>query len=196
MPTTVDVLDGVPAQFEAGTTLRFSDSDPDFPATLWTMAFVLNNGVAAATSITAITYQTTGFEVIIPASTALTPGVYQWAEYFTAISPTSEKARGNTGALTVTPNLATTATPSTAQAMVTMLEAALLAFGKGFQSFSSGGVSYSRVNIAEYQQQLVYWQAILAGEKRKAAALRGEDVSGRIDVQFISPVQRWPFEDR
>ena len=185
MSTTVEALIGMPRQFEVGETLRFTETDSDFPSSAWTAVLVLNNGVAAATSIAGTT-SGTGFAYVIPASTSLTPGTYQFSFHYTAIDPVTEKARGKTGSVDVLPNLATTATPSAAQAMVTMLEAALAAFGKGYSSFSSGGVSYTKANIAEYQEQLVFWKAQVIGEKRRAAALRGEDVSGRIDVQFVS----------
>lgn len=186
MPTTVDALDSVPCEIEAGTTIRFSLADSDYPNTTWTAAFVMNDGVHAATSIAGtVSATTSGFDYVIPASTTLYQGAYQWAIYYTAISPTTEKARGETGSVNVIPNLATTATPTHAQSMVSLLESALQALGATTQgSVSFNGQSYSQSSIGEYQSQLVFWQSRVIAEQRKAAALRGENVGAGVETHF------------
>lgn len=152
---------------------------------------MLNNGVDSATVIEGVA-NGRAFDYIIPASAALPPGSYQWAEYFTAIAPTTEKARGATGFVEVMPNLAVTTTPTEAQAMVTLLVAVLKQFASSTtSSFSFSGQSFTRDSISTYQQQLTYWQSRVIAEKRREKALRGEDVSGRIRLQFVQQECGW-----
>lgn len=184
--STVAALSCVPDLIEAGTTVRFKVSNSAYPATLWTLAFILNNGLDAPL-VTAGTASGTGFDVVLTAANTATlkTGAYTWAEIFTAISPTTEKGMGRVGALDVLPNLAVTATPSVAQAQVTLLESVIGQLSGGFTSVSFNGQSFSIGSVGEYQRQLVYWKSRLIAERRKLDALRGNAVGGCIPVQFI-----------
>lgn len=186
--STVAVQSCIPRVFEAGETIRYTTSDGDYSALLWTLQVALNNGVTAPTLITA-TANGTGFDVVISAavSATLTPGTYRASEVFTAISPTTEKAIGRTDIVDVLPNPSVTATPSYAQAQVTLLETAITSLGSagGFTSVSFNGQSFSIDNIDNYRSQLVYWQSRVIAEKRRLDALRGEYQGGHIPVIFL-----------
>lgn len=192
--SAVETISGVPSSFEVDTTVRFTDSDSAYPSTEWTSAFVLNNGTDEPVSI-AGTAAGSGFSYVIPATTALIPGVYQWAQYFTAISPTTERARGKTGSLNVLPGLANPVlTPSFAQQMVTALEAANLSGASNRRSsVSMNGQSVSWNTPGEFREQWTFWKARVIAEKREAAILRGERPGGPIEVTFLQSRTRYPF---
>jgi len=95
---------GVPSQFEAGNTLIFTESLPAFPASVWTLNFVLNRPGSSPVTVTATA---SGFDFLVTLAAsdtaAIAPGVWGFAEYLTA---GSERATGNTGTITVLPNMA------------------------------------------------------------------------------------------
>lgn len=189
----------VPLTIEAGTTVRFTVSNASYPATAWTLAFVLNNGVDTPLTVAATASGSTYAVVLTAEQTlALTPGRYTWGEIYTAVSPATEKAVGDNGSLDVLASIATVATPTAAQAMVTLLKGALQKFAvTDLVSFSSTGHSFTRANIAEYQKQLVFWEARVIAEQNRASALRGNGQSGAVGISFARPrttigVPSWP----
>ena len=50
-----DPVSGIPSQFEAGDTVIFTENFPDYAVGTYTASLAMNNGVAAATTVTATT---------------------------------------------------------------------------------------------------------------------------------------------
>lgn len=185
--SSVAVQSGVPFSIDSGETVRFLVSDADYSALLWTAAFVLNNGVDAPVSTPGVP-NGTGFDIVLTAAVtaALKPVQYQWALVYTAISPVTEKAIGETGAIEVLPNPSVQATPTFAQAQVTLLETVIASFGgNAFTSVSFNGQSFSRDNLTTYRSDLIFWQARVIAEQRRLNALRGTDQGGHIPIVFV-----------
>lgn len=186
--SSVTVQSGVPLSWESGETVRFLISDSYHPATLWTHAFVLNNGVDAPVSVAGAA-NGTSFDVAITAavSATLKPIPYRWSHVFTAIDPVTEKEVGDSGIVDVLPNPTATAVPTFAQAQVALLETAITALAPsgGFSSVSFNGQSYSIGSLDGLRSQLLYWQARVIAEQRRLNALRGTDQGGHIPIVFV-----------
>ena len=181
MPTT---LTAIPAQIEAGDTVLFTESFADFAPGTYTLSLVLNNGASTPTTIAATT-SGTGFLFTLTAAVtaALTAGAYSFAMYATA---GAARYTAKTGALTVLPNLSATAPPSFARAQVTLLQTALAELNStGRQTVNFNGQSFTRANVADYQKQLVYWQAAVIREQAAANALRDVSTGNRIPLVFL-----------
>ena len=54
------------------------------------------------------------------------------------------------------------------------------------QTVNFNGQSFTRYAIADYQKQLVYFQAAVIREQQTQAALRGEVSGGRVALDFIA----------
>lgn len=174
---------GTPSTFESGNTVLFTESFADYPVGTWTDSFVLslNGGTPVATAAT-----TSGSLFLVTLSAAvtaaLTPGIYDYAHYVTS---GSERATAKTGTLKVLPNLAVAQTPSFAAAQVTLLKVALAALNTTDKvSVNFNGQSFTRANIAEYQKQLIYWEARVIRENAERDAARGTSTGGRIAISF------------
>ena len=179
-----DQLSGIPSQFEAGDTVIFTESFPDYAPGTYTAALVLNNGAAAATSISATTSGTSFlFTLSASVTAAITPGDYTFAIYATS---GSTRYTAKSGVVKVIPNLTATATPSFAQAQVTLLQTVLAEFNATTRtSVSFNGQSFSRASVNEYQKQLTYYRAEVFRETAAANAARGITTGNRIAVQFM-----------
>lgn len=157
------------------------------------MQFAINDGLNAPLIVTAAadTPPGTGFTVTLTAAqtAALATGRYTWGEVFTSIADATEKAVGRDGLLNVLPGISATAMPTPAQNIVTLLQTVLAKFAtSGNVMVSFNGQSFTRANMAEYQKQLVYWQARVIAEQARINALRGNRAGGEIGVKFIQPV--------
>lgn len=182
----------LPSAIDAGTTVAFTVSDCCHPSALWTGVLVLNNGVAAATSVT-LTANADGvrFDATISAtvSATLALGPTTAIPIFTKISDTSVKEYGHAQSTTVFPAITATAVPTAAQAMLTALNAAIVKLsGNVNQSVSFNGQSYSKGDLAKLLQERVRLQAEIIAEQKAAFAARGGRVSnGRIESEFVGP---------
>jgi len=181
----------VPRAIDAGTTVVFHVDSNCHPSSEWTGVLVFNNGIDASKSVT-MTANTDGrqFDVTLtPTFTAaLALGSTMAIPLFTRISDSAVEY-GNAQTTVVLPAITATATPSTAQAMVTLLTAALarLAASKN-ASVSFNGQSFTKANISTYRDQLTYWQAIVIQEQEELTMLRGGRTNdGRIQTEFVGP---------
>jgi hypothetical protein len=179
-----DPLSGIPSQFEAGDTVIFTESFPDYAPGTYTAALVMNNGVAAATTVNATTSGTSFlFTITAAVSAAYTPGQYTFAIYATS---GSTRYTAKSGVVNILPNLTATATPSFAQAQVTLLKVVIAELNTtSKQSVNFNGQSFSRANIADYQKQLTYYRAEVIRETAAANAARGITTGNRIAIQFM-----------
>lgn len=179
------VLSSIPCSIESGNTTVITMGLGAYTPTLWptaNMYLSLNAGtpvtVAATTSGNNYTFTLTA-----TASAAMAIGSYDYAIY--VIDASSNRETAQTGKIQITPNLAVAGTPSTAQAMVTQLEATLLTLATtGAQSASFNGQSWSKFQIGELQTMLRDWKSRVAKERREDAARRGEDPSQTFSPTF------------
>src|SRR6267142_1554852 len=101
IPTT----SGLPAVIEAGNNYNFQETFTDFPASAWSMQFVMSlDGSNVAPNVTNATSYGNTFNIAIGVPT--TPGRYLFAEYVTETS-SSQRATGKTGVIQVIKNLST-----------------------------------------------------------------------------------------
>lgn len=196
----VTPVSGVPLTIEAGNFVSFTETLTAYPASLWTMAFVLSSGSLAPIS-TAATANGDDFLVTLSGTVtnSLAQGRWEWAEYVTA---STERTTARNGVLTVLPNLATQATPSAAQAMLTALETAITSLASSkFQSVNFNGQSYSRRDMKSLLDQRVLLQAEVIREQNRLAVARGARDPYRIGIEFVPQDngeglrfgQGWPY---
>lgn len=183
---SLPTLTGIPSQFDIGDTVLFTEQFPDFPVGTWTMTLYLslNGGTPIGTAAT-----TSGSNFLVTLTstitTALLPGLYQYAEI---VTDGTQKATPKQGIINILPNFAVAQTPSTAQAMVTLLQAVLAEFAATTRlSVNYAGQSFTRASINEYKDQLVFWMAELNAEKAALARARGGKDQQRITTQFMQP---------
>ena len=179
-----DPVSGIPSQFEAGDTVIFTENFPDYAVGTYTASLAMNNGVVAPTTVTATTSGTNFlFTITAAVSAAYTPGAYTFAIYATS---GATRYTAKSGVINILPNLTATATPSFAQAQVTLLKTVLAEFNATTrQSVNFNGQSFSRASINEYQKQLTYYRAEVIRETAAANAARGVTTGGRIALQFV-----------
>ena len=179
-----DPLVGIPMQFEAGDTVIFTESFADYAVGTYVATLVLNNRVAAATTITATTSGVLFlFTLSATVTAAITAGAYTYAIYATS---GATRYTAKQGTINVLANLSATATPSFAQAQVTRLQTILAEFSATTkQSVSFNGQSFSRAAIKDYQEQLSFWQATVIRETAADNAARGSTTSNRITLSFV-----------
>lgn len=170
----VETLNGVPCSFEGGNTVKFSEVFTDFPPSAWSATFYLSQNRAAKANTTATESGSEYlFTLSAAATAALAPGVYDFAIYVTETA-TDQRTTAKTGQILITPNLAANQTPTQAQRMVQVLNQVLLTFGNtDKQSVSFNGQSFTRANIVNYREELVFWEARLIQENARFNAARG-----------------------
>ena len=179
-----DPISGIPSQFEAGDTVIFTENFTDYDVATYSASLVLNNAAAAPTTVAA-TVSGTNFLFTISAAVSATyaPGQYTFAVYCTA---SATRFTAKSGVINILPNLTATATPSFAQAQVTLLKTVLAEFNATTrQSVNFNGQSFSRASINEYQKQLTYYRAEVIRETAAANAARGVTTGNRIAIQFV-----------
>lgn len=186
----VDTQSGVPCKFRSGDTVRFSYINSDHPASSWSAQFCLSRN---GTAVSPVSATESGDEYIFTLSAAttaaLSAGTYKWMIRYTETS-SSEVETGEQGILDVLPNLATSQSASTAQALLTLCEAqltALLASGDTFASVSFNGQSYSKRDIGQLMAQRDRLRAEVISERRAAALAAGENDGTVFQVRFRGP---------
>lgn len=181
----VTTTQGVPLTIESGNEYHFTVNYPDFPVGTWTAAFVivLSTGTPSSTAAT-----TSGSDFLVTLTSAVTaalaPGDYTFAVYVTS---SSQRTTAETGKISILPNLAVARTATFAEAQVALLKTVMAAFAatdKRVVNFN--GQQFERFAIADYQKQLVYFQAAVIREQQTQAALRGEVCAGRVALDFIA----------
>lgn len=141
----------VPKSIAAGTTLLFTETLSGYPASLWTLAFILNLDGAFIANI-AGTPSGNDFIVTSPIATtaAWKPGQYNFAERVTEIADATNVIQVCTGQIAVTPNFSVTATPTPSQVQLTAIEAAILILiANPNSSVNFNGQSMTQQNLKE-----------------------------------------------
>lgn len=179
-------LSSIPCQFEAGNTVVVTMPLGDFLPADGNAALYLSLNGATPTAIAA-TESGANFTFTISAATSATlaPGTYDYAIRFTYTA--GEVYTVTTGQIAVLQNIASAATPSQAQTMVTLLNTVLQTFaGTDKQTVNFNGQSFSRFSMESYRKDLVYWESRLLKERREDAARRGVNVSQSYGPSFAN----------
>ena len=190
----VTTTSGIPTSIEAGNEYHFTVNYVAFPVGAWTAVLILARGTGTPVSTAATTSGSNFLFTLTSAVTAAlgvaATGEYQFAVYVTS---SSQRATAETGIITILPNLAVAQTPSFAQAQVTLLQTVIAAFSAtDKREVDFNGQKFVRAGVNEYQKQLVFYQAAVIREQQARKAQRGEQTSGRVDVQFIPITGQFP----
>ena len=185
-------LNCVPRAINGGETIAFTLSDACHSAALWTMAFALNNGIAAPAIIAATTNADgKSFDVTISASAsaALATGATTVIPVFTKIADSTVKEYGAASFTTVFPAITATAVPTAAQtALANCIAAIAKVSAATFSSTSFNGQSSTRAQLDALQKQKVTLQAEVLREQEQLLRARGGRVNdGRIQPEFVNP---------
>lgn len=194
----------MPATFDAGTTVQINQTFANYPSSTWAAVLYLsaNTGTVAPVAITGTAGTNNSFNFVISntVSASLTPGQTRWTILFTNAGVTEVPGCEGQGVVNVTPNFAVAQTPSTAQTMVTLLQTVLQTFATTtLKSTNFQGQEFTRADIKDYQQQLVYWQAQLIAEQAAIDRSRGGRDPGRVHISFdpcatqAGPFWGWPW---
>jgi hypothetical protein len=173
---------GVPTVVEAGNNYNFQETFTDFPASAWSMQFVMQLPGVAANVFNASAVNTNSFQVNL--SNLSVAGRYTFSEYVTETS-SSQRTTAKTGVLEVIPNLTQTQALSSAATMLALITTAItnLTTG-GFLSVSVNNVSYTRQDVSTLISMRTRLQAEVIRERQAADAFRGIETSGRISTRF------------
>jgi len=165
-----------PTQHQAGTTLKFDRSLPDFPSTLWVLSYSLVSEAAAPINITA-TSNNSGHRVSVAHTTTVdwTAGDYLMTGYVTA-SDDSERHEVYCAEFTVKPYTAGEETQewkSLNRKMVERIESMLLErIPRDVVSYSVNGRSFTAKSNGELLEAYNYFKARLANEQSQGGTRR------------------------
>jgi hypothetical protein len=174
---------GVPSVVEAGNYVSFTEEFPEYPVATWGSIFVIST--ATVPFVTTATISGASFLYTLATTPELPVGNADWAIYATK---DGRRVTVKNGTLTVLPNLATPATASAAQAMLTALEATITSLaGSKNQSVTFNGQSFTKREMGSLLTQRVQLQAEVIRERAALARARGGLDPGRIAIEFAPP---------
>ena len=155
---------GVPCSIEAGTTVKFSLQDSEFPADEWALTFIASRDGAKKIEKAAEVEEGKWIVTIGATETqALLPGVYDFACY--AVKG-EEKARVESGRLTIEPNLAIDRPKTTAETMLANIEAAIAKLSSGTnQSTNFNGQTFTKKDLSKLLEDRDKLRAEVQGER-------------------------------
>jgi len=180
--------------YECGDNITIVQSFTDYPASAYSITLYLSlNGTAATNTAGSGSGTDWTFSLTSATTSNLTAGVYDYAFYATKTADNS-RSTAQTGQLTFIPNLAASQTPSTAQQLLTALNATILELsGSGNQSVSFNGQSFSKRDMTQLMAMRRELEAQVFREQRAAANLRGVVDSGNISPVFCPSGSQFPF---
>lgn len=141
----------VPKSISAGTTLLFTETLSGYPASLWTLHFILNLDGALVANILA----TDGVDKFVVTSSIATtatwkPGQYNFAERVTEIADATNIIQVCSGRIAVTPDFSVNATPTPARVQLAALDAAILKLiSSPNAEVNLNGQSFTRHNLKD-----------------------------------------------
>lgn len=165
-----------PTEHQAGTTLKFDRSLPDFPSSAWTLSYSLRSDVAAPIDITA-SAQNSGHRVNESHTTTAdwTAGDYLMTGYVTA-TDNSERHEVYCAEITIKPYTAGEETQdwkSFNRRMVDLIEDMLAdRIPRDVVSYSVNGRSFTAKSNTELLDAYNYFKARLAHEERQGKTRR------------------------
>jgi|CXWL01.1.fsa_nt_gi hypothetical protein len=160
-------LTALPDSFPAGTTVKYTRTVSDYPATSgWTLKLIL-----AGPGVLTVTAAASGgdYAVTVTAaqSAALAAGVYRWAE---EVSKAAEVFRVGDGTVSVEPNM-TTAAPGDLQSedekQLVLVKARIAELhAKGIVAYSVDGVTVTKTEPRDLYAERARLQLAIARAKR------------------------------
>lgn len=175
-------LTALPESFSAGTTVAYTKSFTDYPASTWTLTLYIAGVIVASFEAVANSVNGDAFDVTIPATAAIEPGFYQWVERVAYDGDVYEVASGK---LTVNDNLAT-ARDGDSQLWLERAIPVLRAHVEGrltagMQSYAIAGRAVTKIPIDEAVKMLDRFEGRLA-------RLKNPDKVSRLGViSFVRP---------
>lgn len=153
-------LTALPESFSAGTTVAYTKSFTDYPASLWTLTLYIAGVIVGAYQAVA---DGNAFVVTIPANAAIEPGYYQWVERVAYDGDVYEVASGK---VTVNDDLAT-ARDGDSQLWLERAIPVLRAHVEGrltagMQSYAIAGRAVTKIPVEEAVKMLDHFEARLA----------------------------------
>lgn len=187
-----EALSSIPCEFESGNSVTITMPLPNVAPSEGAATLYLSlNGTAVANYAATESGNDFTFTISAVASAALAPGLYDYAIYFTYTA--GERVSVGTGQVAVLPNLATSQTPSFAQAQVTLLETALATLNATANaSVSFNGQSYTRVSMNSLREQWTFWKSRVLQEQAAANARRGVNPQRNYAPSFGGGTS-WPY---
>jgi len=172
----------------AGDTLSWRKSFPDYPASAWTLTYILINAAAKYT----VTATADGDEHVVSAAAATTaawlPGVYTLVG---AVSDGTDRHTVSSSAITISPDLAAQASGydarSTARKAMDDLRAALaqwIATQGHITTYTIDGVSQTFASAADLRARITWLEKEVAREDAAAKMASGLGTSRRVLVRF------------
>ena len=183
----VTTQSGVPCKIQSGDTIIFEITNADYsPSTHSAIIYFSRNGsavlnVSGTESGSAYTFTLTAAQ-----TAALAPGTHQWLIRYT-VTADSTVETGESGIVAVLPNLAASQTASTAQALLTLLEAqltTLMTSGDTYTSVSFNGQSYTKRDLTTLIPMRDNLRAEVIREKRAAALAAGRNDGRNFAIRF------------
>lgn len=178
-----------PAAVVAGDTITWQKSISDYPAGTWTLKYRLINS-AGKIDITATADGTTHLvSVSASASASWTAGDYTWQAWVENGGATERHTVGS-GTIEVKPNIAVATTldaRTDAAKIVDQLMAAYQSYTASnghLSEFSIAGRTVKYRSAAEILEQLNFWEARVAAEKRAERIAAGIGAGNKILVRF------------
>lgn len=160
---TTQTLSALPATFSAGTTLEYTKSFADYPASEWTLTLYLAGVNTLAVEAAA---DEDAFVVTIAASDTISPFEPGFYKYVERVSKDDEVYEVGHGVVTIKDNLAAATDGSSQEwlerAVVTLrahVEGRLTA---GMQSYSIAGRAVAKIPVKEAVDLLTAFEARLA----------------------------------
>lgn len=168
----VSPLSAMPAQFVAGTTVSYTRSSSEYPATDgWSLSVYLAGPAALAKAATA---SGADYAVTLTATdTALAPGLYTWSEQVTKAGVVQEIGSGTVSVL-ANPALAVGASQQAwEEKTLAVVEAALSGqLTTGMASYQIAGRAVSKIPIADLRALRADLRAALARRRRGGSAMQ------------------------
>lgn len=172
-------LTALPESFSAGTTVAYTKSFTDYPASTWALTLYIAGVIVDDFEAVA---DGDAFVVTIPATAAIEPGLYQWVERVSYSDDVYEVAAGK---VTVNDNLAT-ATDGSSQLWLERAIPILRAHVEGrltggMQSYAIAGRAVTKIPIDEAVKMLDRFEGRLA-------RIKNPDKISRLGViEFVRP---------
>lgn len=176
-----------PTAVVAGDTLTWQRSLADYPASTWTLKYRLINS-AGKFDITAAASGTDHLITVSSTTSATyTAGNYTWTAW---VEKTGERVTIGAGTITVKPNIAALTTLDARTDAAKIVDQLMTAYKE--YTASNGHVAEYEINgrrmkyrsSAEILEQINFWKAQLAAEKRAERINAGLNGGGKVLVRF------------
>lgn len=185
---TIPIRQLEPQTIAAGDDVSWDKSFHDYPATEWTLHYVLRNKAAIYTFAATATGQVFRVTLTSAETAQWKPGVYAVGAYVSATGK-QVAVRPSFPTMTVTPNLASNpagvATESFAVRMLATLESTIEALAtRRVNSASVNGQAYTLANLSELYQLREKFASEVRREKAQERLNAGLGSSTKIGIRF------------